>query len=78
MNEEGIYEDNEILSYQYHCMICNVDNDGCEDGSEDLTIDTDGDGVEDGTDNCKYISNGPLGGPDNQADYDGDGQGDAC
>lgn len=38
LNEEGIYEDNEILSYQYHCMICNVDNDGCEESWNGLII----------------------------------------
>lgn len=38
LNEEGIYEDNEILSYQYHCMICNVDNDGSEDSWNGLII----------------------------------------
>lgn len=38
LNEEGIHEDNGILSYQYHCMICDVDNDGSEESWNGIII----------------------------------------
>jgi hypothetical protein len=41
-------------------------------GTDPLDADTDNDGYADGADNCKLISNA------DQADLDGDGQGDAC
>ena len=43
-----------------------------------VDIDRDADGVIDANDNCVLAANGPLGGPDNQGDADGDGLGNAC
>jgi hypothetical protein len=51
---------------------CNVDADCFVD------LDRDADGVLDKNDNCVIAPNGPLGGPDNQRDSDGDGLGDVC
>lgn len=41
-------------------------------------VDTDLDGVSDDIDNCPLVPNGPLGGPNNQLDFDNDGLGDVC
>ena len=43
-----------------------------------VDLDRDADGVLDANDNCVLTKNGPLGGPNNQADSDGDGLGDVC
>jgi hypothetical protein len=51
---------------------CNVDAD-CF-----IDLDRDGDGVIDALDNCVITPNGPLLGPNNQADSDGDLIGDVC
>ncbi|HYV17475.1 MAG TPA: thrombospondin type 3 repeat-containing protein [Verrucomicrobiae bacterium] len=43
-----------------------------------IDLDRDADGVIDRLDNCVLTPNGPLLGPNNQADNDGDGIGDVC
>jgi hypothetical protein len=43
-----------------------------------VDLDRDADGVLDALDNCVLAPNGPLLGPNNQADADGDGIGDVC
>ena len=47
-------------------------------GVPDSEEDFDMDGVVDAVDNCPDTPNGPEAGPDNQADWDGDGRGDVC
>ncbi|HKQ97206.1 MAG TPA: thrombospondin type 3 repeat-containing protein [Candidatus Polarisedimenticolia bacterium] len=51
---------------------CTLDSDCYRD------IDRDADGVNDALDTCVLAKNGPLGGPSDQTDGDGDGLGDAC
>ena len=51
--------------------VIDIDNDGIPDGCDDV-IDRDADGTADWLDNCPFISN------PNQADHDGDLQGDVC
>jgi len=51
--------------------VIDIDDDGIPDGCDDV-IDRDADGVADWLDNCPFISNS------NQADHDGDLQGDVC
>jgi hypothetical protein len=43
-----------------------------------IDLDRDADGVPDAGDNCVLAPNGPLLGPDNQVDSDGDGLGNVC
>jgi hypothetical protein len=43
-----------------------------------VDLDRDADGVIDALDNCVIAPNGPLLGPNNQSDADGDGIGDVC
>ncbi len=54
------------------------DNAEAADGSDPTNPDTDLDGINDPLDNCPLAANGPLLGPNNQADNDLDGYGDVC
>jgi hypothetical protein len=53
--------------YDYEILVSGIDSANC-----DTTSDSDGDGIEDTSDNCPTIAN-----PD-QANNDGDSEGDAC
>ena len=84
-DDDGLEDGVEVGIYQTDPTSQDSDGDGLDDptelfttGTDPTLADSDLDGVDDATDNCPINANGPLLGPNDQLDTDGDGLGDVC
>lgn len=82
---DGLSDGSEVHQYRTDPLLADSDGDGLDDptelfgvGSNPLVADSDADGAIDAQDNCPLAPNGPLAGPNDQLDSDGDGLGDVC